>query len=244
MTSSSNPVSEELHAELGVESPSSVDARGSAGAADGGGSRRERRRLPSNKPCGRCSRTKRRRPRRGRPSAPPVPVAAAAPYPRRRSTSGRRWRSSWRLSRRCRWPPSRCPRTTNGRLPSPRPRRASSSSRNWVIEDPDGDEIDLTTELKDADGQPASTAVAAGSEREWVALIESLRHDVERLRVERAEKPVQKPHTAAGAPGRAKAGKKAKPVQDEWGFFDPEQCGFAALLAKLDEVTEADEGRI
>ncbi len=31
---------------------------------------------------------------------------------------------------------------------------------------------------------------------------------------------------------------KRKPVQDEWGFFDPEQCGFAALLAKLDEITE------
>jgi len=29
---------------------------------------------------------------------------------------------------------------------------------------------------------------------------------------------------------------KGKPIQDEWGFFDPEQCGFAALLAKLDEV--------
>jgi hypothetical protein len=26
-------------------------------------------------------------------------------------------------------------------------------------------------------------------------------------------------------------------AQDEWGLFDPEQCGFAALLAKLDEVT-------
>jgi hypothetical protein len=25
-------------------------------------------------------------------------------------------------------------------------------------------------------------------------------------------------------------------VQDEWGFFDPEQCGFAALLAKLEEI--------
>jgi hypothetical protein len=27
-------------------------------------------------------------------------------------------------------------------------------------------------------------------------------------------------------------------VQDEWGLFDPEQCGFAALLAKLEEVTD------
>jgi hypothetical protein len=29
-----------------------------------------------------------------------------------------------------------------------------------------------------------------------------------------------------------------KPAQDEWGLFDPQQCGFAALLAKLDEVTD------
>jgi hypothetical protein len=32
-----------------------------------------------------------------------------------------------------------------------------------------------------------------------------------------------------------------RPMQDEWGFFDPEQCGFAALLAKLDEITEDDD---
>jgi hypothetical protein len=31
-------------------------------------------------------------------------------------------------------------------------------------------------------------------------------------------------------------------VQDEWGFFDPEQCGFSALLTKLDEISE-DEKR-
>jgi hypothetical protein len=35
--------------------------------------------------------------------------------------------------------------------------------------------------------------------------------------------------------------KKPKPVQDEWGFFDPDQCGFAALLDKLDEITEDEE---
>jgi hypothetical protein len=34
--------------------------------------------------------------------------------------------------------------------------------------------------------------------------------------------------------------KRPKPVQDEWGFFDPDQCGFAALLAKLDEISEDD----
>jgi len=28
-----------------------------------------------------------------------------------------------------------------------------------------------------------------------------------------------------------------KPIQDEWGLFDPDQCGFAALLRKLEEIT-------
>jgi hypothetical protein len=32
--------------------------------------------------------------------------------------------------------------------------------------------------------------------------------------------------------------RKGRPVQDEWGIFDPEQCGFAALIAKLDEIIE------
>jgi hypothetical protein len=30
------------------------------------------------------------------------------------------------------------------------------------------------------------------------------------------------------------------PVQDEWGFFDPNKCGFSALLDKLDEITDDD----
>jgi hypothetical protein len=34
-----------------------------------------------------------------------------------------------------------------------------------------------------------------------------------------------------------------RPKQDEWGIYDPEQCGFAALLERLDELTrtEAEE---
>ena len=91
---------------------------------------------------------------------------------------------------------------------------------------------------------PEPAHIGGKSEREWVALIESLRHDVERLRNERAEKPAAaKPAPRPAGPRAAKASKKAKPVQDEWGFFDPEQCGFAALLAKLDEVTENDDRR-
>ena len=32
-----------------------------------------------------------------------------------------------------------------------------------------------------------------------------------------------------------------RPIQDEWGFFDPEQAGFAALLAKLAEIADGDD---
>ena len=32
------------------------------------------------------------------------------------------------------------------------------------------------------------------------------------------------------------------PAQDEWGFFDPDQCGFAALMARMDEVTTDENG--
>jgi len=40
----------------------------------------------------------------------------------------------------------------------------------------------------------------------------------------------------AGAKRKRKA-KQATNVSDEWGFFDPAQCGFAALVSKLDEIT-------
>jgi len=31
-----------------------------------------------------------------------------------------------------------------------------------------------------------------------------------------------------------------RPTQDEWGLYDPEQCGFAALLVRLDELADDD----
>jgi len=43
---------------------------------------------------------------------------------------------------------------------------------------------------------------------------------------------------------KRKPSKKAKParlVQDEWGLFDPDQCGFAAVVEKLNEVNEESE---
>jgi len=38
------------------------------------------------------------------------------------------------------------------------------------------------------------------------------------------------------APMMRRRAHRAQPVQDEWGFFDPSQCGFPALIAKLDEI--------
>lgn len=55
-------------------------------------------------------------------------------------------------------------------------------------------------------------------------------------KVAKADTPAPQPAPRKNA---AKA-KKPKPIQDEWGFFDPDQCGFAALLDKLDEITDEE----
>ncbi len=52
--------------------------------------------------------------------------------------------------------------------------------------------------------------------------------------------PSPRPHQSAkSAASRSQPTRfpARKPIQDEWGFFDPAQCGFSALLAKLDEIT-------
>ena len=46
--------------------------------------------------------------------------------------------------------------------------------------------------------------------------------------------------TVSSAPKRGATG-QPKPVQDEWGFFDPDQCGFRALLARLDAIAAHDD---
>jgi hypothetical protein len=56
------------------------------------------------------------------------------------------------------------------------------------------------------------------------------------------ESPVSHPASSRATvpPGGARKPAGAA-VQDEWGFFDPSQCGFTALLSKLDEITTTDE---
>jgi hypothetical protein len=108
-----------------------------------------------------------------------------------------------------------------------------------------------------------------GDRPAWLELIDSLRKDIERLKVERTQpQATAAPSLSETAPrsGRtalsvvtpsattsepeaafSKIGKltpraKApKPIRDQWGLFDPEQCGFAALRAKLDEIGARDE---
>jgi hypothetical protein len=97
------------------------------------------------------------------------------------------------------------------------------------------------------EGVPAEMPVARTEQPDWIELVASLRQDLERRRTEApaavADPIAARPSDGAHAETRAivkkvNQPKKAKPVQDEWGFFDPEQCGFSTLLAKLDEITD------
>jgi hypothetical protein len=124
--------------------------------------------------------------------------------------------------------------------------------------------------------KPSVPAVAAAQSArpEWTAMLEALRHDIDRLRSERteaaahgarpmpaaaaAQRPAATPpsrrpenvatpdaaattHAAPAVPRKKKRKKEQGQVQDEWGFFDPEQCGFTALLAKLDEISTTND---
>jgi hypothetical protein len=98
------------------------------------------------------------------------------------------------------------------------------------------------------DGMPVETPAPRTDQPDWIELVASLRQDLERRRtdsrfataVPMAARPPD--GREAGTPRRVKTQKsrarQSKPVQDEWGFFDPEQCGFSTLLAKLEEITE------
>ena len=104
-------------------------------------------------------------------------------------------------------------------------RFAASAPLDQKPPDPGGDQRE--PRKPESPGEP--------DEGDWRDVVEALRRDVERLDAApaaalQASKPFKK------LPPSRK-GRKGKPVQDEWGFFDPEQCGFAALLAKLEEVT-------
>ncbi len=102
------------------------------------------------------------------------------------------------------------------------------------------------------EGVPAETPVARVEQPDWIELVASLRQDLERRRTDpasaAADSIAARPSDGVNAETDRLVRKqrthaqKAKPVQDEWGFFDPEQCGFSTLLAKLEEIT--DDGTV
>ena len=107
------------------------------------------------------------------------------------------------------------------------------------------------------EGVPVEPPTAKSEHPEWLELVASLRQDIERRRKEPTKPaPMVAALKALAAPRPAEVASvkdvrpvkkqkthasKDKPAQDEWGFFDPEQCGFSALLAKLDEITEVTD---
>ena len=96
---------------------------------------------------------------------------------------------------------------------------------------------------------PPPAAVDPVTQPEWKQLLTAIKRDIEHLRTEQPEAGVVAPRSSTPPPkaGRARtAGAKTRvkipqPLQDEWGFFDPERCGFAALLTKLDAVTDPED---
>jgi hypothetical protein len=78
---------------------------------------------------------------------------------------------------------------------------------------------------------PSATAAAPAAEAEHAA----------RGGEAEAESAPQDPSSADAAAKKKKKRSSANPAQDEWGFFDPDQCGFAALIEKLEEITDKDD---
>jgi hypothetical protein len=107
---------------------------------------------------------------------------------------------------------------------------------------------------------PASTDVPDSTGRnEWSDLLDAMRRDIEvaqasaqpqagnsesNSRTVERDAPAASPETpeaapvpvAASAPARKKKVRRVPP-QDEFGFFDPQQCGLSALFAKLDTIS-------
>ena len=112
----------------------------------------------------------------------------------------------------------------------------------------EGVEAEAPSPVEECPPEPEAVPIAARPRHlEWTELVASLRQDIERRRAEQvpASAPPAAAQAATTAPVRGsrpdtkqkRRGKNVQPTQDEWGFFDPEQCGFAALLAKLEEIT-------
>jgi hypothetical protein len=98
-----------------------------------------------------------------------------------------------------------------------------------------------------AAGADQSTAAQAADQREpdqtkgWLDIIEALRRDAQSPFANPAPATPAADPLAEAVAKSARSNPNGSPKQDEWGFFDPEQCGFQALLAKLEETTDKED---
>src|SRR5262245_40248770 len=99
--------------------------------------------------------------------------------------------------------------------------------------------IETVTRDSVAPQAPTTPSVDAWTERSlasaavWPAMDFA---PAEKPRSNPAEKPRGKSPSAASP--TANKFPVHRPLQDEWGLFDPDQCGFAALLENLQEITQ------
>ena len=107
-------------------------------------------------------------------------------------------------------------------------------------------ELEIVAPMKKAAVPPPVsvewTAVWVPPGRWWPSM-EGVAVETESPVIQPATHPATQPAPSRRAAAQPVAPRKPapKPIQDEWGFFDPARCGFTALLTKLDEITKSDE---
>src|SRR5262249_43476597 len=84
--------------------------------------------------------------------------------------------------------------------------------------------------------RPRAKAAERDEMKEWLGSNEALRRDAEQIPGPRSATP-----SAEGPGDDGRKRRRQSSPQDEWGMYDPEQCGFQALLAKLEEISDQDD---
>jgi hypothetical protein len=102
--------------------------------------------------------------------------------------------------------------------------------------------LGLPAEQPDVLAEPPQTAnpeQTTSQRPELLDLLSAIKRDIEQLRAG-LPLPTPPPHPApeADAAPKKKARKRKKEtLKEEWGFFDPQQSGFGALVSKLNEIS-------
>lgn len=94
-------------------------------------------------------------------------------------------------------------------------------------------ETQLITPVAPQRERPAPKTVPAVEERDAVESAPAAAPDASGDRRKKGKRPGKGAKTPAPRQGKA-----PQAAQNEWGIFDPNQCGFAALVDKLDEVAD------